>query len=130
MYSLIKVNLCSMLLISTAMVLVNASSGGDNDSGMFSSEDLDYSILKSTENADESTQSLKDQVRLLSKQMTALMNRRREDYKMLENSLLNSVRKKSASQFGGSDSGIHSELIQLRYVFYVFIFIVVCTYIV
>lgn len=55
--------------------------------------------------------SLADQVRLLSKQMSALMNRRREDYKMLETSLKNSVRKNS-QQFG--DVETRSELAKLR----------------
>lgn len=39
--------------------------------------------------------SLEDQVRLLTKQLNTLTNQRREDYKMLENSLKKYVRKNS-----------------------------------
>lgn len=65
----------------------------------------------STGSGDFDDLSVEDQVRLLSKQMSALMNRRREDYKMLETSLKNSVRKNS-QQF--ADLDLRNELNQLR----------------
>lgn len=79
------------------LLLDIVSSESDSSS---SSADVDFDDL-----------SLEDQVRLLSKQMSALMTRRREDYKMLETSLKNSVRKNS-QQFGDLD--LRNELNQLR----------------
>uniref|UniRef100_A0A182IX73 Uncharacterized protein n=1 Tax=Anopheles atroparvus TaxID=41427 RepID=A0A182IX73_ANOAO len=55
--------------------------------------------------------SLEDQVRLLSKQLNALTYQRREDYKMLENSLKKYVRKNAAEI---TDAQIREELDQLR----------------
>lgn len=55
--------------------------------------------------------SLEDQVSLLSKQMSILMNQRREDYKMLENSLKKTMRKNSMQL---SDLDLKAEVIQLR----------------
>ncbi|XP_050073970.1 protein scabrous [Anopheles maculipalpis] len=54
---------------------------------------------------------LEDQVRLLSKQLNALTYQRREDYKMLENSLKKYVRKNAAEI---TDAQIREELDQLR----------------
>lgn len=55
--------------------------------------------------------SLDDQVRLLTKQMTVLMTRRREDFKLLENNLKKSMRK-NAVRF--ADADVRSELDKLR----------------
>lgn len=55
--------------------------------------------------------STNDQIRLLSKQMNALSTRRLEDYKLLENSLKNFVRK-NAQQF--TDTTVQDELDKLR----------------
>lgn len=76
-----------------------------------SSSSSSSSSASTEDNNGETVLPLEDQVRLLSKQMSALMNRRREDYKMLENSLKKSVRQNSV-QFG--DSELRSELVKLR----------------
>lgn len=55
--------------------------------------------------------SLDDQVRLLTKQMNALMTRRREDFKLLENNLKKSMRKNA---FKLADADVRSELDKLR----------------
>lgn len=55
--------------------------------------------------------SLEDQVHLLKNQMSALMNQRREDYKMLENSLKKTVKKNSMQL---ADLDLKAEVIQLR----------------
>ncbi|XP_055606167.1 protein scabrous [Uranotaenia lowii] len=55
--------------------------------------------------------SLEDQVRLLTKQLNALTNQRREDYKMLENSLKKYVRKNSMQL---TNAEIRDELDHLR----------------
>lgn len=55
--------------------------------------------------------SLEDQVHLLKSQMSALMNQRREDYKMLENSLKKTMKKNSMQL---SDLDLKAEVIQLR----------------
>lgn len=55
--------------------------------------------------------SLSDQVKLLSKQMNALMTRRREDYKLIENNLKRFVRKNS-KEF--TDVDVEMELEKLR----------------
>lgn len=70
-------------------------------------------LNKSNNNNDNNdvVMTLEDQVQLLSKQLNALMTRRREDYKMLENSLKKYVRKNSL-QF--LDKDIKNELDQLR----------------
>lgn len=68
-------------------------------------------FIRNDDNGFDVVLPLKDQVRLLSKQMSALMDRRREDYKILETSLKNSVRKNSM-QFG--DVETRSELAKLR----------------
>lgn len=54
---------------------------------------------------------LTDQVNLLQKQLNALMTRRREDYKLLENNLKKYIRD-TATQF--SDVDIQDELHNLR----------------
>lgn len=55
--------------------------------------------------------SLEDQVRLLTKQLNTLTNQRREDYKMLENSLKKYVRKNSVQL---TNAEIREELDQMR----------------
>lgn len=72
-------------------------------------DDATVAAEVATENADEL--SLEDQVRLLSKQMSALMTRRREDFKLLENSLKKSVRKNAAQM---ADADVKAELDKLR----------------
>ncbi|XP_055858863.1 protein scabrous [Episyrphus balteatus] len=56
---------------------------------------------------------LNDQVRLLTKQLNALMTRRREDYELLENNLRKSLRITNNAQ--NMDMNIRSELDQLRH---------------
>lgn len=60
---------------------------------------------------DDGQLSLQDQVRLLNKQMNALMTRRREDFKLLEINLKKSIRK-NAQQY--ADAEILAELEKLR----------------
>lgn len=55
--------------------------------------------------------SLEDQVRLLTKQLNTLTNQRREDYKMLENSLKKYVRKNSVQL---TNAEIREELDRMR----------------
>ncbi|KAH8258446.1 hypothetical protein KR038_011593, partial [Drosophila bunnanda] len=55
---------------------------------------------------------LGDQVRLLTKQLGALMLRRREDYEMLEHNLRKSLRLTTSA--ASADSGLRDELNQLR----------------
>lgn len=57
--------------------------------------------------------SLEDQVRLLTKQMNALMTHRREDFKLLESNLKKSMRK-NAAQY--ADADVQAEVEKLRYV--------------
>lgn len=52
-----------------------------------------------------------EQIKLLSKQLEALMDRRQEDYKLLENSLLSDIRKNSDSYL---DMDVKRELKDLR----------------
>lgn len=92
----------------------NLSQSSDNDVINFNdNDDGDGSSKISSNNADQ-PQSIEDKVNLLSKQMTALLSRRREDYKLLENSLKNYVMKNS---FQYSDINLEKELSSLRYVF-------------
>lgn len=79
-----------------------------SDISSMSSEEFASSSVESFE---DTVLSLEDQVRLLSKQMSALMTHRREDYKMLEESLKSSVHK-SAQQFGQAE--LHEEVLKLR----------------
>lgn len=71
------------------------------------------SSSSSTESKDESNEklSLEDQVRLLTKQMNALMTRRREDFKLLENNLKKAMRK-NAAQY--ADADLRAEMDELR----------------
>lgn len=55
---------------------------------------------------------LSDQVRLLSKQLNALMTRRREDYELLEHNLRKSLR--LTTDAASVDADVRSELDQLR----------------
>lgn len=77
---------------------------------MPSAEDFS-SLSSSVESVEDSALTLEDQVRLLTKQLSALTMRRREDYKMLEESLKTSVRK-SAQQFGQAE--LREEVLKLR----------------
>ena len=102
--------------INDDVVIVNNNvsniDGDETDDSSDEDGDDTSKIVKSMDGSDIVEHlSLEDQVRLLSKQMSALMTRRREDYKMLENSLKKSVRK-NAKLF--ADSDIRSEFEQLR----------------
>lgn len=98
---------------SLAKTVASSSSSAVGSSSVTSMEDNDDDVDDEDDNDAGAALALPltDQVRLLSKQMSALMNRRREDYKMLETSLKNSVRKNS-QQFG--DVEMRSELAKLR----------------
>lgn len=110
---------CFGFFICTVVVSLTASSAiSDNfkQNDVLRDEDnlimdMSTAAVSSLSTSSEPGMSLDDQVRLLSKQMSALMNRRREDYKMLETSLKNSVRK-NAQQFGDLD--LRNEVNQLR----------------
>lgn len=72
----------------------------------------DDGVADTVDDANSSEQlSLEDQVRLLTKQMDALMTRRREDFKLLENNLKKSMRK-NAQQY--ADADVQAELEKLR----------------
>lgn len=62
--------------------------------------------------ADEDKLKLSDQVRLLTKQLNALMTRRREDYELLEHNLRKSLR--LTTDAASVDADVRSELDQLR----------------
>lgn len=66
---------------------------------------------KSSRVTENDALSLEDQVHLLKNQMSALMNQRREDYKMLENSLKKTMKKNSMQL---ADLDLKAEVIQLR----------------
>lgn len=68
-------------------------------------------ILDKTVATENDVLTLEDQVHLLKNQMSALMNQRREDYKMLENSLKKTMKKNSMQL---SDLDLKAEVIQLR----------------
>lgn len=61
---------------------------------------------------DQDKLQLSDQVRLLSKQLNALMTRRREDYELLEHNLRKSLR--LTTDAASVDADVRSELDQLR----------------
>ena len=64
------------------------------------------------DNASPSTDNnLLDEINVLKKQLNILMVRRRDDYKMIENSIKKSI-KKNISQY--LDTNIRNEVIQLR----------------
>lgn len=67
---------------------------------------------KHDEAEDEDKLKLSDQVRLLTKQLNALMTRRREDYEMLEHNLRKSLR--LTTDAASVDADVRSELDQLR----------------
>lgn len=68
-------------------------------------------IVDKTVATENDALTLEDQVHLLKNQMSALMNQRREDYKMLENSLKKTMKKNSMQL---SDLDLKAEVIQLR----------------
>lgn len=98
-----------LLLVDGVSVVVADDDDDDDDvlvnNGRRKAMEVDNIII------DNDSLSLENQVRLLSKQMSALMERRREDYKLLEDSLKKSVRKNSM-EFGDID--LRTELNQLR----------------
>ena len=91
--------MCAFASLSHSVALNNSNSNSQKISD------------NSTEDSNELA--LDEQVQLLSKQLSALMTRRREDYKMLENSLKKYVRKNSAQFTDTAD--VRAELEQLRY---------------
>lgn len=86
----------------------------------FVNEDEDNNELellssgKDEQDADAAEKNLKlgDQVRLLTKQLNALMTRRREDYELLEHNLRKSLR--LTTDAASVDADMRSELDQLR----------------
>lgn len=107
--------MCGLLLVCAVAVAVHnvganaiGQSIGDQRIEAMTSEEFASSSVESIE---DSVMSLEDRVLLLSKQMSALMTHRREDYKMLEESLKSTVHK-SAQQFGQAE--LHEEVLKLR----------------
>jgi hypothetical protein len=114
----------STLLATWAVVVVHTNvikddnkplSHGDNN-GQINEENFSESI--STDSGDNDVDetaiaslSANDQIRLLTKQLAALSNHRREDYKMLENSLKKYVRKNALQM---TEVDVRAELDQLR----------------
>jgi len=81
----------------------------------FVDDDEDSEDISSIERQDGRTMESKkmaDQVRLLTKQLNALMLRRREDYEMLEHNLRKSLR--LTTNANSVDADMRSELNQLR----------------
>lgn len=64
-------------------------------------------------NNDSEELTLEDQVKVLNKQLNALINRRREDFQQLENNLKKSL--KITAQAEHVDMDIRNEIAQLRY---------------
>lgn len=96
-------------IISTLNPVNNNNKNSDND--VFNVGNYNKSDVLSGSLVDDEKLSTNDQIGLLSKQMNALSTRRLEDYKLLENSLKNFVRK-NALQF--TDTSVQDELDKLR----------------
>jgi hypothetical protein len=110
----------STLLASCAIVqsnIIKENKRNINDNSQINEENFSETISTDNNNNNDvddatiSSMSTSDQIRLLTKQLAALSTRRREDYKLLENSLKKYVRKNSL-QF--SDVDMRTELDQLR----------------
>ncbi|KAH8402372.1 hypothetical protein KR009_011597, partial [Drosophila setifemur] len=76
------------------------------------SDSEDVSSMESSSSNKDSQKELGQQVRLLTKQLSALMLRRREDYEMLEHNLRKSLR--LTTNAASADADMRSELNQLR----------------
>ena len=87
----------------------------DNNNNMDDSLVINHHNIETSTNAGDLTLNLNDQVHLLTKQLNALMMRRREDYKLLENNLRKSLRKNTLNNVANVDMDIHNELEHLRY---------------
>lgn len=95
-----------------------------NDEESEASEDVELELLsngaqvsrtqqqRDDSHVDQDKLQLSDQVRLLSKQLNALMTRRREDYELLEHNLRKSLR--LTTDAASVDADVRSELDQLR----------------
>lgn len=94
-----------------SVVYATAISDGNKFKENVVLRDEDNVILDKTVVTENDALSLEDQVHLLKNQMSALMNQRREDYKMLENSLKKTMKKNSMQL---SDLDLKAEVIQLR----------------
>lgn len=95
----------------------NRPSAGENNGGVVVDDNNNNNYVDDEYNDDKSMSSV-DQIKLLSKQLSALMNRRREDYKLLETSLKNYVKTNAAKIV---DEDIRVELERLRYLYVNFI---------
>lgn len=95
---------------------VNDDNDDDGDDNNEDGGDNELEILSNGSKAQIDNDNLKlgDQVRLLSKQLNALMTRRREDYELLEHNLRKSL--KLTTNAASVDAGMRSELDQLRFV--------------
>ncbi|XP_034475987.1 protein scabrous [Drosophila innubila] len=87
----------------------NEDDDNDDDAGDNELEMLSNGVKPQTDNANLK---LGDQVRLLTKQLNALMTRRREDYELLEHNLRKSLR--LTTNAASVDADMRSELDQLR----------------
>lgn len=94
--------------VSASGATINLDDQSAIDADDHSGSDADHD---NTDNDDSVEMSLDDQVRLLTKQMNALMIRRREDFKLLENNLKKSMRKNACKL---ADADVRSELDKLR----------------
>ncbi|KAM8714440.1 hypothetical protein ACLKA7_014553 [Drosophila subpalustris] len=84
----------------------------DNDNSDDELEMLSNGAKPQTDNNNGNNLKLGDQVRLLTKQLNALMTRRREDYELLEHNLRKSLR--LTTNAASVDADMRSELDQLR----------------
>ncbi|XP_030387404.1 protein scabrous [Scaptodrosophila lebanonensis] len=94
---------------------VDDDNEGDNDNELeleLTKDEGDGDGERGREKQTLDTLTLNDQVRLLSKQLNALMTRRREDYEMLEHNLRKSLR--LTTDAANVDADMRSELEQLR----------------
>ena len=92
----------------------NRNNNNNNNNNNNESDEIEISNENNIDNKYENTQlSVNDHehIKLLSKQLEALMERRQEDYKLLENSLLSDIRKNSDSYL---DVDVKRELKDLR----------------
>lgn len=91
---------------------INNDNDDNDDIEMDISDDGDNDNISIDDSGEQL--SLKDQVHLLTKQMSALMKRQRTDYKTIENHLKKSMRKSTITTTQFNDSDMRSELEQLR----------------
>ncbi|XP_055918937.1 protein scabrous [Eupeodes corollae] len=89
------------------------SDADDSVSNNGNGDGVDDAVKDDASEEDNMILPLNDQVRLLTKQLNALMTRRREDYELLENNLRKSLRITNNAE--NMDMNIRSELDQLRH---------------